>query len=107
RNFPALSKVQELDGSWTVRFDPAWGGPAQVEFPDLVSWTKRPEDGIRFYSGTATYVQEFDMARPLPADSQDRLYLDLGDVRQLAQVRLNGKDLGVLWAMPFRVDITD
>jgi hypothetical protein len=71
---------------------------------ELVSWTTRDEEGIRFYSGTATYRTTFDC----PASrNREALVLDLGQVRNLAEVRLNGRDLGVLWAFPFRVDITD
>lgn len=107
RNFPVFTTARELSGEWTVRFDPKWGGPASAEFPRLVSWTKRPEDGIRFYSGTATYVKTFDLPQTPMASPPSRVYLDLGEVRQLAEVRLNGKALGILWAMPFRVDVTD
>jgi len=105
-NFPALTPAHTLAGSWQVRFDPRWGGPESVEFAELTDWTKRAEDGIRFYSGTATYRQTFDLPDSLRT-SGSRLILDLGVVKQLAQVRLNGHDLGVLWAAPFRVDLTD
>lgn len=105
-NFPALSTAHTLAGPWQVRFDPRWGGPESVEFTELTDWTKRSEDGIRFYSGTATYRQTFDLPDSLRT-SGSRLILDLGVVKQLAQVRLNGRDLGVLWAAPFRVDATD
>ena len=56
-----LRHRHEIAGPWTVRFDPNWGGPARVQFPQLVSWTQRPEEGIKFYSGTATYR---DVVRP-------------------------------------------
>jgi len=95
-----------LAGPWTVRFDPAWGGPGTVPFPQLVSWTERPEEGIKFYSGTAVYETSFDLPESLRG-SQQPLMLDLGKVKELAQVRLNGKNLGVLWAPPFRVEVTD
>ncbi len=95
-----------IPGPWTVRFDPNWGGPGTVQFPQLVSWTQRPEEGIRFYSGTAVYQASFDLPESL-RDSKQRLMLDLGDLRELAEMRLNGKNLGVLWAPPFRVDMTD
>jgi hypothetical protein len=88
-----------------VRFDPEWGGPSRMEFPTLVCWTQHPENGIRFYSGTATYEKTFDL--PQPAASGASIYLDLGDVRQLAEVRLNGRPCGVLWAKPFRVEVTE
>jgi hypothetical protein len=102
RNFPSYKHVAELTGPWTVSFDHKWGGPESVKFDRLVRWTERPEEGIKFYSGTATYRKTFD----LPAIS-GRLVLDLGEVGNIAKVRLNGKNLGVVWAPPFRVDITD
>jgi len=107
QNFPTFTFVAELSGPWTVRFDPKWGGPASVEFPQLVDWTQRPEEGIRFYSGSATYVKTFDLPESTTIEPHSRIHLDLGNVRQLAEVRLNGRTLGVLWAKPFRVDVTD
>ncbi|MCX6926226.1 MAG: glycosyl hydrolase, partial [Verrucomicrobia bacterium] len=104
RNFPQAKKVAELAGSWEVAFDPKWGGPERVTFASLEDWSKRPEDGIRFYSGTAIYRKTFD--RPTVPHRQ-RMYLDLGVVKNLARVRLNGHDLGVVWCAPWRVDITD
>jgi hypothetical protein len=104
RNFADFSNLVEIAGAWTVHFDPAWGGPEQVEFPALADWAQHTDAGIRFYSGTARYEKHF--AAP-PAPQGKRVYLNLGNVRELAQVRLNGKDLGILWAMPFRVDVTD
>ncbi len=103
RNFPPLSSVGELDGEWTVQFDPRWGGPESIVFARLEDWSKRPEEGIRHYSGKATYRKTFD----LPGGAAGRpLYLDLGAVRSMAQVRLNGTDLGLVWTAPWRVDIS-
>jgi hypothetical protein len=98
-----------LNGPWKVTFDTAWGGPAIAEFPDLISWTSRPEEGIKYYSGKATYHNTFDL--PLSASGHlnatpTRLFLDLGSVKNVAEVRLNGKNLGILWCAPWRVDIT-
>ncbi len=89
-----------------MSFDPKWGGPASAEFPKLLSWTVRPEDGIKYYSGTATYRKSFDLP-PALQGAHARVALDLGEVKYAAQVRLNGKDLGPLWTKPFRVEITD
>jgi hypothetical protein len=86
-----------------VRFDPGWGGPAAVEFQKLESWTSRSEPGIRYYSGTATYVKRFDVPNIVRGR---RLSLDLGAVANVAAVRLNGRNLGVVWTEPFQVDIT-
>jgi hypothetical protein len=101
-NYPSFIPVAEIHGPWTVSFDPKWGGPASVQFEKLASWTSRKEDGIRYYSGTATYHATWD--RPA---GKGRLAIDLGRLANLAEVRLNGKNLGVVWAPPFRVEITD
>jgi hypothetical protein len=108
RNFPRIAPMQTLAGPWTVQFDPRWGGPASVEFPELVSWTKRAEEGIKFYSGKATYRKQFDLERgvEIGGAGSGRVFLDLGNVRHVAEVRLNGTKLGVLWTAPWRVDVT-
>jgi hypothetical protein len=86
-----------------VRFDPAWGGPAAaVAFDRLVDWTTRPEPGIRHYSGTASYQHQWDWNGNA---AEGGLVLDLGTLRELAEVKLNGRSLGVVWAPPFRVAI--
>ena len=77
-----------------------------MPFEQLVSWTARPEAGIKYYSGTATYETTFDLSGA-PPEAHQPLWLDLGDVRQLAEVRLNGKPLGVVWSPPFRVNIAE
>ena len=105
RNFPVFQPVQELSGPWTVHFDPKWGGPETVRFSQLVPWTDRPEAGVKFYSGTATYRQRFDLPESLRLAGQD-ICLDLGSVRDVAEVRLNGRELGVVWTAPWRVGIT-
>ncbi|MGD0536618.1 MAG: glycosyl hydrolase [Verrucomicrobiota bacterium] len=102
RNFAELKPVAGLDGPWEVAFDPRWGGPEKVTFASLEDWTKRPEEGIKFYSGMATYRKTFDApAGPVGR----RCYLELGVVKNLARVRLNGRDLGILWCAPWRVEI--
>lgn len=104
-NFPKLTPVQNLTVPWNVAFDPAWGGPTNAEFSELVSWTQRPEAGIKFYSGTATYRKIFGLSEGSIGKDQ-RLFLDLGNVKEVAEVRLNGEKLGILWCAPWRVDIT-
>jgi len=103
-NTPDVQTLAEVSGSWTVKFDPRWGGPASAVFPQLISWTERPEPGIRYYSGTAVYAKSFELTE---TNRNSRLLLDLGRVRELAEVRVNGKSCGIVWAPPFRVDITD
>ena len=107
-NSTELAVQSELGGTWTITFDPRWGGPGTVEFDKLVGWPDRNEPGIKFYSGTAVYDKEFE----LPADARfssqgPRLWLDLGNVRELAEVKVNGQSCGITWSPPFRVDISD
>jgi hypothetical protein len=98
-----FESLQELDGPWTVSFDPKWGGPEAAAFDTLVSWTTRSEPGIRFYSGKAVYRKSFEVPS---AAKDDVLWVDLGNVRELAEVKLNGLSCGITWAPPFRVDIS-
>ncbi len=95
----------EVAGPWDLSFPPGLGAPARVALDQLISWTDHPDEGVRYFSGTATYVTHVDIAAHALADGQ-RVALDLGDVREIAEVRLNGTDLGILWKPPFRVDVT-
>jgi len=104
-NFPKASPIATLEGSWQVSFDPKWGGPERVAFDKLYDWTKSENDGIKYYSGIATYRKSF--MRPESLAPEQGIWLDLGKVHELARVRLNGKDLGVVWCAPWRIDISD
>ena len=107
-NAPVFSKVAEIAGPWQVSFDPRWGGPEKVVFEKLDDWTNRSEEGIRHYSGTAVYRKAFDLppAARAAMPAGKRLFLDLGTVKELAEVRLNGQNLGVVWCPPWRVEVT-
>lgn len=105
-NFPALNSIQAIDGRWNVSFDPRWGGPDNVDFDGLRDWALHPSDAIRHYSGIATYRKTFQLHSNID-DPKTRTYLDLGKVRDLCRVQINGQDLGVLWTTPFRVEVTD
>ena len=106
-NFQWLKPAGALDGSWEVSFDPKWGGPEHVTFDALDDWSKRDEAGIKFYSGTAVYRKTFDLPAAVQITNHAApVFLDLGEVKNLARVELNGHDLGVLWCAPWRVEIT-
>jgi hypothetical protein len=94
-----------LDGSWQVEFPEGWGAPQSVSFPTLQSWTESKDDGIRFFSGIATYRKSFDI--PPSLTEQKRLFLELGDLAEIAEVTLNGNKLGLVWLPPYRIDISD
>jgi hypothetical protein len=101
----AVPAPLSVAGPWTVQFAPAWGAPAQVSLDHLVPWNSHPDPGIQHYSGAAVYRTTFDVPRELLKDRRT-FYLDLGKVQVMAEVKLNGKDLGLLWKAPFRVEAT-
>jgi hypothetical protein len=103
-----LLPPQEIAGPWEVSFDPKWGGPGKpVIFESLADWSKWPEAGIRYYSGTATYRKSFRLAdQSSIRNPKSRTFLDLGRLAVIAEAKLNGKNLGILWKPPFCVDIT-
>jgi len=102
---PATAPLEPLEGPWTVRFAPGWGAPAQVTFDALRSWSEHPEPGIRFFSGTAHYAKKIEIPPALLQKGRE-LWLDLGDVREIAEVWLNGKPLGLAWKEPFEVELS-
>ncbi|MFA4926834.1 MAG: glycosylhydrolase-like jelly roll fold domain-containing protein, partial [Candidatus Aminicenantales bacterium] len=106
KNFPQRQAILTLGGPWKVKFDPAWGGPGEVVFEQLLDWAIHPDDGIRYYSGTAVYTAEFDLPEGVEISRKDALYLDLGEVFCLARVKLNGREQGIVWAKPARVRLT-
>ncbi len=103
---PALPPPIELSGSWQLTFPPRLGAPKSAIFDHLISWNESSDPGIKYFSGTATYNKDFTLPDEIPVKDR-HLYLDLGNVKNLAEVSLNGKNLGVLWKKPFRVDITE
>jgi hypothetical protein len=103
-NFADMVSIATLEGAWDVAFDPALGAPAQARFEKLEDWTQRPEEGIKYYSGIATYRKTFDLPKAEALNFQ--VLLDLGVVNAMARVRLNGQDCGVAWTAPWRVDIS-
>ncbi len=106
KNFAAKETISTIDGPWQVSFDSRWGGPKQVQFDTLTDWTLRPEEGIKYYSGIATYSVTFDLPVSSKKSPENKLILDLGEVKNMARVKLNGKDLGVVWTAPWQVDIS-
>jgi hypothetical protein len=77
-----------------------------VTYEKLKSWTEDENFDTKVFSGTGTYSKSIEINRSLLGKDQ-RLFLDLGDVRELCRIRLNGKPVATLWKSPFRVDITD
>jgi hypothetical protein len=113
-NFAETAKIADIGGIWNVQFDKEWLYPTSglkesekngiFQFRELNDWTKHPEQAIKYFSGTAAYTNSFEATPGMLKNKE--LFLDLGDVSVSAKVILNGRDLGVVWRKPFRVDIS-
>jgi len=93
-----------LDGSWQVEFPEGWGAPRMTTFGKLQSWTESDNEGIRFFSGIATYRKTFELPESLA--KRNRLFLQLGNLAEIAEVTLNGKRLGLAWLPPYRIELS-
>jgi hypothetical protein len=102
----AIPEPVEIAGPWELRFPPKAGAPAQVGLDALISWSRHSDFGVRYFSGTATYHKTFEVPPALITEGR-RFYLDLGQVEVMAGVKLNGKDLGILWKQPYCVEVTE
>lgn len=106
KNWIETVPVQELKSPWSVQFDAQLGGPSEpVDFPELYDWSKHADERIRFYSGTAMYRTTFQWTKD-QAKSAD-IFLELGKLSNLAEVKLNGQSCGIGWTAPFRVRISE
>lgn len=94
-----------LGGPWRVTFPPKLGAPAEVNLANLISLHLHDDPGVKYFSGTAAYHKTF--APPAGALSGGRrLFLDLGRVEVLAEVLVNGRNLGIGWKAPYRLEVT-
>ena len=99
----AETKLATLNGPWMLNFPANWGAPPSVTMAKLTSWTESKDDGVKYFSGTATYSTTF---RDPSFANGSHVWLDLGKVRDIAEVKLNGKLAGMVWAPPYRMDVT-
>ncbi len=104
---PAISEKElaTLAGSWDVRFPENLGAPPSVRMENLTSWTDSSDPGVKYFSGTATYTKTIQAPASWFRPGQ-HIYLDLGKVRDVAEVQVNGVSAGLTWAPPYRVDVT-
>ncbi len=101
----AETVLTNVEGPWSVNFQPDRGAPPSASMDSLSSWSDSSDPGIKYFSGTGTYTKTIDLeASALKGGAH--LWIDLGDVKNLAEVTVNGKPLGVVWHAPYRVDAT-
>jgi hypothetical protein len=96
--------VMAIQGPWTVSFPPRFGAPPNIRLDKASFWTTSPEPGVKYFSGTATYSTTFTVTAS--ALRAKHLLLHLDDVRDIAQIKVNGKTAGLTWAPPYDVDVT-
>ncbi|HEU5396777.1 MAG TPA: glycosyl hydrolase family 43, partial [Verrucomicrobiae bacterium] len=94
-----------VGGPWTLRFPPNWGAPDQVVLDRLISWSDDTNAGVKYFSGTATYEKAIEIPATDLGNGRE-VWLDLGDVKNFAEVEVNGTAFPVLWKPPFRLNIT-
>ncbi|GAC1702250.1 MAG: hypothetical protein NVS9B4_07190 [Candidatus Acidiferrum sp.] len=102
---PIEKSLTQINGSWDVAFQPDRGAPPKLTLDKLASFSDNADAGVKYFAGTATYTKTIQA----PVDwfqPGRQLWIDLGDVKNVAEVSLNGKPLGVAWKTPFRVDAT-
>lgn len=97
-------RIKKIEGTWNVYFDPKMGGPGEVKFDKLTDWTLNADAGIRYYSGTAVYRKVVKMQQP---EEGERLLLQFPTLADMARIRVNGHEAGIVWCSPWQVDITD
>jgi alpha-L-rhamnosidase len=107
RTLPAVeeTKLATIDGPWNVSFQGGRGAPPSVTLDKLVSWSVSADAGVKYFSGAGTYTKVIEASADWfkPGGS---VWIDLGDVKDLAEVSVNGTSLGIVWHAPYRVDVT-
>jgi len=98
---------QKLKGAWEVFFPENWGAPKKAFFSELTSWTNSETEGVKYFSGTATYKKTFQYDFPSGSSENKKVYLDLGNLSKIAEVWLNDQPLGITWSLPYKFDITN
>ncbi|MDR1623381.1 MAG: hypothetical protein LBS04_00165 [Tannerellaceae bacterium] len=101
----AETRLATVEGEWDVSFQAGRGAPEEAVFASLTPWNENENRGIKYFSGTGTYSKILQAPAGWFA-SGAQLWLDLGDVQNLAEVAVNGKSLGIVWKKPFRVNVT-
>jgi len=99
-----METILNVNSRWTVHFNEKWGGPQEIVLDSLKDWSLFEQLGIKYYSGKALYKTTIVLNKN---QIQGRTFLDLGDVQVMARIKINGKDLGVVWHCPYRVESTE
>jgi hypothetical protein len=99
------SVLATVTSAWDVTFPAGFGAPPKARFQTLASWTVNADTGVKYFSGTATYTTTIQALKGWFKPGV-KVLLDLGSVRDLAQVSVNGIAVGNAWTAPYRLDVT-
>ena len=104
--FKGIAAPSILSGAWDVFFPPKMGAPDKITLPNLMSLKNHSENGVKYFSGTVKYSKNFTVLQSA-INKEKRLFIDLGQVEVIAEVFINGKNLGIYWTRPYLIDITE
>lgn len=96
-------KITPIEGNWNVYFDPKWGGPGQVIFENLTDWTENKDKRIKYYSGTASYKNTFELDK---TSLDKQLFIRFTQLNSIAQIIINNQEAAIVWCSPWEADIT-
>jgi len=99
-----LSESLNLTGPWDVRFQEKRGAPENIRFDKLISWSEHDNSGIKYFSGTAVYQTDVELEESMMGEE---VWINLGDVQAIAGVRVNGKEAGIVWTAPWRLNVSE
>jgi hypothetical protein len=99
-----ITEPVDLTTNWEIRFDTLWGGPGTFRIDKLASWTELEDEAVKYYSGTATYSRNFTIDDGAPKEAE--VYVMFEDIQEMARVKINGNDCGIVWLPPYKVNIT-
>lgn len=99
-------QITALNETWNVSFPPNLGAPEKIALDKLISLSEHAEDGVKYFGGTATYSKEFTLGKEWFGKTNSKFLLNLGIVKDIAEISVNGKSLGTLWKLPYQLDIT-
>jgi len=99
------TELTTVAGPWSLSFPPNLGAPAKTDLTKLESWSANTDDGLKYFSGTATYTKQLQIDRRWIRPGE-KIFLDLGVVKDLAEVSINGRQLPLLWKAPYRLDVS-
>ena len=105
QNAGEISESIDISNNWNIKFNPEMGGPESYQLEKLTTWSDMDHEGIRYYSGSASYVREFSIgAETLSNDAE--AFVVFEEIQEMARVFVNGNDCGIVWTPPYKARIT-